>query len=73
MGSNVEVFTDAYERSHGRKPHGRGSWAFTFDSTTYRDVSECWFTPGSTTWSEARKLAKAEASRRNARYASVQS
>jgi hypothetical protein len=26
----IETYTNEYERSHGRKPRGAGSWAFTF-------------------------------------------
>jgi hypothetical protein len=70
--TSKDVETFAFERSQGRKPRGRGCWAFTFDSTSYRDVSEVWFAPGSMLYQEAKKLAVAEGNRRGAHFAMVQ-
>jgi hypothetical protein len=52
-----------YRFSHGAAPRGRGSWAFTFGVKD--PVSDqIWWTPGGTTYAEAKKLAKAEAKAR---------
>jgi len=32
--SDIEIYTDRYEREHGRKPLGRGFWRFTVVSPT---------------------------------------
>lgn len=47
--------------SHGKAPRGRGSWAFGFGSVVDGDAA--WFAP-SGTFAEAKKAARAEASRR---------
>lgn len=52
--------TTAYEFNHGRRPRGREFWAFEFGF----DASVYWMTPGSTTFTDAKKLARAEALRR---------
>ena len=67
----IEVETIEYERSHGKRPRGWGSWGFTFETVTYRDASEVWFAPVST-FGDAVKAAKAEAQRRGARMISAQ-
>lgn len=54
--------TRDYELSHGHSPRGRGAWAFFFDRST--QIEDVWFTPGSTTYSEAKKMAREEAKRR---------
>jgi hypothetical protein len=53
--SDIEVCTAAFERSHGKRPGGRGSWAFTFGT------EEIFWVPGSVTYGEARKVAIARA------------
>lgn len=62
MSRRIEFNTSEYTMNHGAMPRGRGSWAFEFpgDKTP-------WFTPGSTTFGEAKKLARAEATRRGHR------
>jgi hypothetical protein len=55
----VEFDTAPFERSHGRSPRGRGSWAFGL--TPNPDVcnsTECFFSPGGMTLAEARKWAR---------------
>ena len=54
--------TTDYEFSHGSKPRGRGSWAFFFNRDGH--VDSAFWTPGSTTYVEAKKLVAAEARRR---------
>ena len=31
----ITVETSEYEFSHGKRPRGRGTWAFTFDTRRY--------------------------------------
>lgn len=66
----VLIDTRDYELSYGHKP--RGSWAFMFDKQSYDSVDEVWWTPGSTLYSEAKKLAIAEAKNRKASVIYVQ-
>jgi hypothetical protein len=58
----IEVNTTEYQFSHGHTPRGRGSWAFCFTRNA-ADESIYW-APGSLTYTEALKLAKAEAKAR---------
>lgn len=58
----IDFNTRDYELSHGKSPRGRGSWAFFFDRSM--QVGTAFWTPGSTTYAEAKKLARAEAKRR---------
>jgi len=70
----IEFDDSEYRFSHGKKPSGRGSWAFDFPvahSTKPRTGGglETWWakaTDGimSMTFTEAKKLARAEATRR---------
>lgn len=55
----VHFYTSEFVRSHNRTPRGRGSWAFRFETLLGEVVEDCWFTPGSTTYAEAKKLAAA--------------
>jgi hypothetical protein len=55
-----EFVTAEYEFSHG-KPRGRGSWAFSLDRDT--PATAMYFTPGCTTYTEAKALAKAHFSK----------
>jgi hypothetical protein len=48
--------TDDYELSHG-KPRGRGSWAFSLKRDPILG-HEIFWTPGSTTYTEAKRLAR---------------
>lgn len=57
----TDFITTQYEFSHGRKPRGIGYWAFFFNSAG----DEPWFAEGALPYGEAKKLAKAEAERRN--------
>jgi hypothetical protein len=62
MGSSKVWFDDTqFVRSQGRKPRGRGSWAFCpaqcYDAADY--LKHTFFTPGATLYAEARKMARA--------------
>lgn len=57
----IEFNTYAFERSHRKMPRGYGSWGFFFDASMR--LEDVWFAPSST-YAEAKKLAKAEAKRR---------
>lgn len=64
LGEAVEVDTSVYEYSHGRKPKGFGSWAFSFDK---KDVShDKMFWAHQMTYGDALKEAKKEAKKRGA-------
>lgn len=54
----MHVFTDAYVRSHGRTPRGRGAWMFEF-RTGYGYPAVTFTANGS--YTEAKKQAVAEA------------
>jgi len=65
--SNITVSTRLYEREYCKSPKGRGCWAFSIGNTAaYDDVAKAFFTPGSTTYREAVRLAKQEAQAKNA-------
>jgi hypothetical protein len=53
----VEVKTNRYQRSHGKKPRGWGKWAFYFDDRGGDPI----FTPTSMNYTDAVKWAKGEA------------
>lgn len=54
--NKVYISTDAYFRSHGKEPKGRGSWGFqVMDDSCNMEVDIIW-TP-SMTLTEARKFA----------------
>ena len=55
----MEFNTREYEMSHGHTPRGRGSWAFIYFSN--KKVSSPEFVPGSVTYGEAKKAARARA------------
>jgi hypothetical protein len=61
----VEFNTTEYQFSHGKQPRGRGSWAFFFgppsDPENFNNV---FWTPGNTTYSEAKRMAREEARQR---------
>ena len=50
----ITFSTREYEFSHGRKPRGRGGWAFTFDDSE----KIIWTIPSSMTYADARKWAR---------------
>lgn len=54
------IDTKVYERSHGRKPRGRGSWAFTLHdlSTPRNDEVALVFAPNSLSYADAKKWAR---------------
>lgn len=62
----TEFHTRNYEFTHGRKPRGFGSWAFTFE-----DDETVWWAPAPRTFAEAKKAAVAEARKRSARHVTV--
>jgi hypothetical protein len=53
----VQVDTSRYERSHRKKPRGKGSWAFYFDRTG----GDAMFTPSAMTYADAVNWAKEQA------------
>jgi hypothetical protein len=61
MKMTVYVDTREFEVAHGRKPRGRGGWAFFFE---YGQTGEAFWANG--TYAEARRAAVAEAKRRGA-------
>lgn len=58
----IEFSTREYQFSHGHMPRGRGSWAFFFNNE--QAIEQAFWTPGSTTFGEAKKMARDEARRR---------
>ncbi len=50
----ITIFTDQFERSHGKAPRGNGTWAFAADKHEGDFDKMLWFTGK---WSEARKRA----------------
>lgn len=60
---NVEVNTREYEFAHGRRPSGRGGWAFAFRRNE-TDMGKLFWVSG--LYSEAKKQAVQEAKRRGA-------
>lgn len=55
LASSVEFSTNAYVRSHGREPRGRGCWAFFPAGKT--DIADAVFVAGQNTLTEAKKIA----------------
>lgn len=53
--AKIEVSTTAYQFSHGKKPSGRGYWAFVFKDIYNQETIE--FLPGQTLFGEAKKWA----------------
>lgn len=78
---SVRFDTSAYRSSHGAEPRGRGSWGFVMGKLDYELVDEkdaqgrarLWFAPGSMTFGEAKKLARAEARARGVSLVGVAS
>jgi len=70
---NATVDTTRYRMENGRGPGFKtfGTWAFTFDRPTYRDVSECLFVTA--TFAAACRAARDEAKLRRASTAYLQS
>lgn len=63
--SDVFVYTRCYEIEYGRRPKGRGCWAFSIGNTeAYKDVTKAFWTEGSCTYTQAVRQAKEEAIRR---------
>lgn len=63
----IEFNDNSYRLSYGFAPRGRGSWGFYFP-----EDGEVWWTPGSTIFSEAKKLARAETRRRGLNSAVIE-
>ena len=58
--SQVEVDSSQYERAHGKRPSGRGGWAFCKVDPRRSDyLDHCLWESG--LYSEAKKAAKAKA------------
>jgi hypothetical protein len=57
---NIEVRTNHFENSHGRKPKGYGQWAFYMGKET-DDLSNIFFSTGN--YSDAKRQACAKARR----------
>ena len=60
----IRFSTTTYEFSHGRKPRGRGTWAFEIKG-------DVWFAFTDSTFADAKKQARAEAARRNETFVVV--
>lgn len=70
--STIEVSTGEFEFAHGRKPRGRGFWAFYFGFRRTRGGTvDPWFAPGSQTYGDAVKAAKVEARKRGFSFIEV--
>lgn len=54
----IEFNTTEYQFSHGKTPSGRGSWAFEIKGKIV-------FAPGETTYTDAKKFARAKAQEAN--------
>lgn len=55
----IDIDTGDYWMAHGREPRGRGSWAFfTNRKMDVCDEANCFWTPGHTTFRDAKRLAK---------------
>ena len=66
------VSTTQFELAHGKKPRGRGSWAFAFDVAVNGEFAEDLFWSQGT-FAEARRAAVVEARRRGVTHVEVQS
>ena len=67
----VDIITDDYERSHGRTPRGRGSWAFCVVDPRRNDyLDHVIWTQG--TYQNARRDAVAVVRQRNAQLVAGQ-
>jgi hypothetical protein len=65
----MEFLTSDYEMTYGQTPRGRGSWAFSPDKNPdVLDKEKVFWTPGSTTYQEAKKLASAWAKSKGHNY-----
>jgi hypothetical protein len=64
LDEEVRVDTSTYEFSHGKKPRGFGSWAFSFDKKDVPHEEMLWV--NQSTYGDALKKAKAEAKSRGA-------
>lgn len=63
----IRINTTEFEFAHGRKPRGRGSWAFCFgssDEPVWAPGGDGFFAGGALTYGEAAKWARVEAARR---------
>lgn len=54
----MDISTSKYEWTHGRKPRGRGSWAFIIVDTSSETEVATIFSPGSMTYTAAKAWAK---------------
>jgi hypothetical protein len=59
MANRIEVFTENYEEVYGRKPRGKGTWAFFIVSSRGTDFNEPIIKRG--TYSQAKAEAIREA------------
>lgn len=75
LNEAITVNTSYFEGSHGKKPSGFGSWAFSFDNAgNSADVtSKDTFWVRSSKYSDAVKKAKVEAKKRGAQQINVMS
>jgi hypothetical protein len=67
----MRCFTERYEFAHGRRPRGRGNWAFTFEGGHAH--GEIFRATSGLTFSEARREAERKARRHEARGIHVES
>lgn len=62
----LTFFDTEFLLAHGRRPSGRGYWAFAFGGGSLPGKTAPWFAPGDLAYGAAKKLAAAEAKRRGA-------
>ncbi len=64
-----QVVTSQYEISHGRKPSGRGAWAFSFHGPASGNGAVIkGYSPSNMLYSEAKSWARAHAASIGAQY-----
>lgn len=75
----MKVDTTTFVREHGHAPRGRGGWIFIMGAIDFERIDETdragrpllWHAPGGLTFSEAKKLAAAEAKSRGVKLVGV--
>ncbi len=58
MGARVEISTNEYESTHGRKPRGVGDWAFEIGRPMWSSAADRKISPP-TTWIRAKSYGEA--------------
>ena len=65
------ICTDDYERAHGRRPSGRGCWAFEFNTTRQTTIDRAEWAPSGLLYREAKRWAIAMAKARGVEFVAV--